>query len=110
MFNLEAVSLDGENPSNNAVCRRRGKFECRIVYELCGWLVVRFDEELMIEEVWTKVFDGSDNGKKLFFPYGIIAFRRIQRAGNESDRSFTMRVFLHQYRFKVRNHKHRSSK
>ena len=37
--------------------------------ELCGWLIVRFDEELMIEEVWTKIFDGSDNGKKFFFPH-----------------------------------------
>ena len=36
--------------------------------ELCGWLIVRFDKELMIEEVWTKVLDGPDNGKKFFFP------------------------------------------
>ena len=42
--------------------------------ELCGWLIVRFEEELMIKEIWTKVLDGPDNGKKLFFPHGIITF------------------------------------
>ena len=42
--------------------------------ELCGWLIVRFNEELTIKEVWTKVLNSPDNGKKLFFPYGIIIF------------------------------------
>ena len=40
--------------------------------ELCGGLIVRFDKELMVKEVWTKVLNGPDNGKKFFFPHGII--------------------------------------
>ena len=40
--------------------------------ELCGWLIVRFEKELMVEEICTKVLNSPDNGKKLFFLHGII--------------------------------------
>ena len=37
--------------------------------ELCGRLIIRFDKELIVEKIWTKVFNGLNNGKKLFFPH-----------------------------------------
>ena len=97
VFDFEVIGLNGQDPTNNTISSRGGKFHRRVNEELCRWFVIRFDQKLMIQEIRAKIFNRPYNSKQFFFLHRIVAFGGVEYTGNKSNRAFTMIVFLCQY-------------
>ena len=50
----------------------------------------------MVEEVGTEIFDGPNDSEEFFFPHRVVSFSGVEGARDESNRTFTMIVFLSQ--------------
>ena len=48
----------------------------------------------MVQEVGTKIFDGPNDSEEFFFPHRVVSFSGVECARDESNRAFTMIVFL----------------